>query len=75
MLQPDTIEAINHVIERSHFTVAGRHAWTEEDHAIVEATFKLVERDVLAPPQPFGYISARKRASMRAHRYGRRSLA
>lgn len=71
-LQPDTIAALNEVIQRSHFTHVNRHEWTTVDHETLEEAIKLVERDVALPTRPVGWLSARARASMRAHRFGRR---
>jgi hypothetical protein len=69
-MQPDTVEALNHLIERSYLTVKNGHAWTWEDHGILESAIKLVERDGTAPLVPDGWLPSRRRATMRSHRYG-----
>ena len=71
-MTPETIDKLNHVIQRSYMTWKNSHAWTEMDHALLEDAIRSAEQEVpgtveMTSEPPF--IPARQRGvSMRAFR-------
>ncbi len=71
-LRDETVAKINRVIQASFFTVQNHHEWTASDHETLQDAFKSVEEDVQQPTRPVGWVSSRRRMSLRAHRHGGR---